>query len=86
MIAIEAATISALPFQKRRYPTKVGRRVDTMALEEGEKESLLLSSGIWAVPVFSMSDKDITRTLSSYRAYHIMMATARHGHTLTEDV
>eukprot|EP00957_Ditylum_brightwellii_P095383 7265492-Ditylum_brightwellii.AAC.1 len=53
---------------------------DCKLLSEEDKGSHLIASGVWAAPVFSMSDEDRSRTVSSYKAYHIMMAAARHWH------
>ena len=59
---------------------------DFKELEVVEKESILLSLGVWAPPVFSLSDEDSTRTEPSFRAHHIMMAAARHWHELAENI
>ena len=51
-------------------------------LEEGEKETYLISSGVWAVPAFSVSDEDSTRTPPTYGPHHVMKAAARLWHLL----
>eukprot|EP00957_Ditylum_brightwellii_P112338 8565154-Ditylum_brightwellii.AAC.1 len=96
MINRGSFTIASLPFSEKKKTNKSRRRngynvyvllyiVDFKVLNEEEKENHLFASGVWATPVLSLSDKDNTRTPPRYMACHIMMAAARHWHTLDED-
>eukprot|EP00957_Ditylum_brightwellii_P000885 70195-Ditylum_brightwellii.AAC.1 len=60
--------------------------LDFKLLKEGEKETYLISSGVWAVPAFIVSDEDSTRTPSTYGPHHVMKATARLWHLLDGNV
>eukprot|EP00957_Ditylum_brightwellii_P086082 6549285-Ditylum_brightwellii.AAC.1 len=53
---------------------------------EEEKESHLIASEVWAAPVLNLSDEDSTRTVTSYKAFHIIIAAARHRYSLNEDI
>ena len=59
---------------------------DFKLLSEEEKERHLIANGVWATPVLSLSDEDSIRTVPSCKACHIMMAAARHWHSLNEDI
>eukprot|EP00957_Ditylum_brightwellii_P177412 13513323-Ditylum_brightwellii.AAC.1 len=74
MNALDPVTIDSLPLSEKEKKVHQGRRV---LLEEGEKETYLISSGVWAVPVFSVSDEDSTRTPPTYGPHHVMKAAAR---------
>ena len=42
--------------------------------------------GVWAAPVFSLSDEDSTRTPPTFKSFHFMKAAALHWHNLLEEV
>eukprot|EP00957_Ditylum_brightwellii_P163599 12456324-Ditylum_brightwellii.AAC.1 len=60
--------------------------LDFKLLEEESKEAHPIFCSVWAVPGMSMSDRDSTRTLPTYRSCHVMKAAARQWHNLCEEV
>eukprot|EP00957_Ditylum_brightwellii_P007227 549027-Ditylum_brightwellii.AAC.1 len=57
-----------------------------MLLEEELKKAYLISCGVWATPVVSISDKYSTRTPPIYRPHHVMEVAARQWHSLSEEL
>eukprot|EP00957_Ditylum_brightwellii_P160119 12188909-Ditylum_brightwellii.AAC.1 len=96
MIKWDAFTIVSLLFSEKEKQIKSRRRNgynmyisryfgDFKLLSEEEKESHLIASGVWVAPVLSLSGKDSTITVPSYKACHTIMTAARHWHNLNKD-